>query len=95
MSREELAKKANDFEEEHGWSPDYGHEVFEKAIDEKPMVKHKYELHVICPHCEKECNVPICVTTDDENINAMLSMLCSFGVRGRKKENKGEQDERE
>jgi hypothetical protein len=95
MSEEELAKKANDFEEEHGWSPDYGYEVFEEAINEKPMVKQKYELHVICPHCEKECNVPICVTTDDENINAMLSMLCSFGVRGRKKENKGEQDERE
>ena len=29
MSEEELAKKANDFEEEHGWSPDYGYEVFE------------------------------------------------------------------
>ena len=86
MNEEELAEKANDFEEKHGWSPDYGYEVFEEAIDEKPMVKHEYELHVICPHCEKECRVPICVTTDDKNVNAMLSLLCSFGARGRKKE---------
>lgn len=86
MSEEELTKKANDFEEEHGWSPDYGYEVFEEAIDENPMVKHKYELHVICPHCEKECDVPIYVTTDDKNINDMLSLLCSYGARGRKKE---------
>lgn len=50
------------------------------------MKEHKYELHVICPHCEKECIVPICVTTDDKNVNAMLSLLCSFGARGRKKE---------
>ena len=83
---DELAKKANDFEEEHGWCPDYGYEMFEEVVDEKPMVKQKYELHVICPHCEKECIVPICVTTDDENINDMLSLLCSFGVRGRKEE---------
>lgn len=83
---DELAKRANDFEEEYGWCPDYGYEVFEEVIDEKPMAKQKYELHVICPHCEKECRVPICVTTDDENINDMLSLLCSFGVRGRKKE---------
>lgn len=50
------------------------------------MKEHKYELHVICPHCEKECIVPICATTDDKNVNAMLSLLCSFGARGRKEE---------
>ena len=27
MSEEELAKKANDFEEEHGWCPDYGYDT--------------------------------------------------------------------
>lgn len=56
------------------------------------MVKHKYELHVICPHCEKECDVPIYVTTDDKNINDMLSLLCSFGARGRKKEKNGNKE---
>lgn len=50
------------------------------------MKEQKYELHVICPHCDKECRVPIHVTTDDPNIDAMLSMLCSFGARGKKKE---------
>lgn len=83
---EEIIKKANGFEEEHGWCPDYGYEVFEEAINEKPMAEQKYELHVICPHCEKECRVPILVTTDDPNIDAMLSLMCSFGVRGKKKE---------
>lgn len=92
MSEEELAKKANDFEEEHGWCPDYGYEVFEEAIDENPMVKHKYELHVICPYCEKECDVPICVTTDDKDINDVISLLCRFGVRGRKKEENEKQE---
>lgn len=57
------------------------------------MKEQKYELHVICPHCEKECIVPICVTTDDENINDMLSLLCSFCARGRKKEDEGTEKE--
>lgn len=28
----ELAKKANDFEEEHGWCPDYGYESPDEVI---------------------------------------------------------------
>lgn len=60
--------------------------AFEETINENPMVKHKYELHVICPHCEKECRVPICVATDDKNVNDAFSLLYSFGARGRKEE---------
>lgn len=86
------AKFANDFEERHGWSPDIGYEVVEETINENPMVKHKYELHVICPYCEKECDVPICVTTDDKDINDVISLLCRFGVRGRKKEENEKQE---
>lgn len=73
-------------EKEEGKEKAHKDEEFEEAIDEKPMVKHKYELHVICPHCEKECRVPICVTTDDKNVNDAFSLLCSFGARGRKEE---------
>lgn len=62
--------------------------IFEEDINDNPMVEQKYELHVICPYCEKECDVPICVTTDDENINTMLSLLCSFGARGKRKKEK-------
>lgn len=29
MSDEELAKRANDFEEKHGYCPDYGYDVYE------------------------------------------------------------------
>ena len=57
------------------------------------MKEHKYELHVICPHCEKECRVPICVTTDDKNVNDAFSLLCSFGARGRKEEDEGTEKE--
>ena len=34
MTDEELAKRANDFEEEHGWSPDCGYEVTYEELDD-------------------------------------------------------------
>lgn len=29
----DLAKRANDFEEEHGWCPDYGYEVYDNQAE--------------------------------------------------------------
>lgn len=37
MTDEELAKRANDFEKEHGWSPDFGYDVW--SDDEKPRCR--------------------------------------------------------
>lgn len=58
MSEEELAKKANDFEEEHGWCPDYGYDTERRKIEieitKKTTLQPDVELEAIIELDEEE-----------------------------------------
>lgn len=54
------------------------------TTDEDYLGEVKHKIRVLCPHCNKKCDISFFMNTDDEGINTAFELLAGFEMKGEK-----------